>query len=336
MNKKSRECEIIDFYPNNNVPVNTTFFYKFLRSLKHFITYPVYIKHKKREKLFNLYRNKYYKVSQLSYFGDSDIKKKKLNYDVLISGSDQIFNMTLTGNSTAYYLDFENGVKKISYASSFGRETISQEEIKTVKSELPKFHKISVRERSASDIIKKITGLESTMVVDPVFLLSTDEWKKRCDINKKLPPKYIFVYSMETSKNLELVVNKIKQSYGVPIIIVRGGGKVEGIKGKEDLECGPEDFLKYISDAELIITNSFHGSAMSIIFKKKFICVAHSKRNVRLYNLISLIESGDKIINNQTNTDKVEDFIIDGAVGFTKMDKIINSSKEYLIDVLNN
>lgn len=323
------DSELIDFYPNNSIP-NNTIIYKLVHSTKRILTFSLRVKLKEREKRFELYRNKFYKLSEQTYYGDTDIKNKAPVYDVLISGSDQILNVSLTGTSTAYYLDFDDMAKKISYASSFGRVNISKEEIELVKKEFPKFHAISVREHSAAEIIKNAIDLNATLVVDPVFLLSAHEWKCRCNSNMKLMNKYIFVYSMEVSENLEIAVNKLKKEYNLPVIIVRGGGQAGRIEGKEDFICGPSEFLRYIRDAEFVITNSFHGTAFSIIFEKKFVTLAHSTRNTRLENIMNMINKNNCLISGKEKAFVSTSYIVDGKEALDKMKPYIKNAKAYI------
>lgn len=320
-------CEIIDYYPNNAIPVKYTGLKRLLRYCKRLVLYPFTATNRKRELSFKKYRKKYYSLSDKQYMGDTGIADVHFGYDVIISGSDQILNTTLTGNSKAYYLDFFNG-KKISYASSFGRKDISQEEIELIRSELPKFSALSVREQSGADIIKREIGIEPQLVLDPVFLLSKDEWRKRCNEKLKLPEKYIFVYSMEVSPILENAVSSIKKETGFPVIVVRGGGQPGLIDGVEDSTCGPEKFLRYIRDAQLVITNSFHGSAFSLIFEKKFLCVAHSTRNARLENMLHLINQDEKMICVQFESYNSK--VIYGDKSISNLERYIDLSKNYL------
>ena len=255
------KCEIIDFYPNNASFRDMSLFYKILRLGKRILmpvnSFDQYIK----EKRFNEFREKYYTLSNATYYGDADIKENSIEYDILISGSDQIFNTTLTGNTSAFYLDFNKKAKKVSYASSFGRECISQQEIELVKKEIPKFSSVSVREKTAGDIIEKETSIKAQLVVDPVFLLNAVEWKKYCNEKIKLPSKYIFVYSMEVSLVLEKIVDKLRNIYNIPVIIVRGGGKSGRISGNEDKKC------RFCSN-KFVSWNSFFNN----IWKKVYMC----------------------------------------------------------------
>lgn len=322
-------CELIDFYPNNRIPVNYAGIKRALRYCKRLVLYPFTATNRKRELRFNNYREKYYSLSDRQYLGDSETANAHFDYDVIISGSDQILNTILTGNSKAFYLDFFDG-KRISYASSFGRKDVSIEEIKLIRNELPKFSALSVREQSGADIIRKEIGIEPQLVMDPVFLLSKDEWSKRCNDEMKLPEKYIFVYSMEDSPAFDNAVVSIKKKAKLPVIVVRGGGKPGLIEGNEDGTCGPEEFLRYMRDAELIITNSFHGTAFSLIFEKKFLCVAHSTRNARLENIMSIIGQEDSLLKCDNNVP----VIVNGKEASSTIKSYIKASKEYLKNAL--
>lgn len=329
LRNENYEAEIIDYYPNNGIPDNLII-RNILRKIKRKVQNRKYRPIIEKERRFTDYIKEEYKISDTTYYGDSEIKANPPKYDILISGSDQILNTTLSGTSTSYYLDFDNNTKKISYASSFGRKEISKGEIELIRNELPKFSALSVREQSGMDIIYNEIGIKPTLVVDPVFLLDSSEWKSRCNNSVKLPEKYIFVYSMEASEPLEIVVQQIKKEGNLPVIVVRGGEKTGRIEGNEDFTCGPKEFLRYVKDAEIIVTNSFHGTAFSLIFKKKFLCIAHSKRNARLEGILTLTENEKKLIRMTDKNIEFSDYIINGEDAYKHLEGTIENSKNYL------
>lgn len=330
INKKIDKCEIIDYYPNNAIPKKRSILYNILRFGKRALILKKSWNQHVKEKKFDDFRTKYYSLSDDSYYGDIDIKKRIKDYDIFISGSDQILNTTLTGESEAFYLNFDDNARKISYASSFGRERVSNHEISLIKLELPKFSCISVREKTAGQIIENEIGVKTQLVVDPVFLLNLDEWDKFCSNTNNVPSKYIFVYSMEISIALEKLVDNLCIEYGLPAIVVRGGGKPGRINGKEDDRCGPSDFLRYIKDAEIVVTSSFHGTAFSMIFQKNFFCVAHSTRNTRLENIMELTSNVDKIIYGEISKSDIPNYLVDGKSAYEELETMISKSKEYL------
>lgn len=321
INQNINRCEIIDFIPNSHI-VREGNFKRSLRVVKNGFLYPFLL----NERKFKEFQKKNYILSSQKYKGDEEIFASPPRYDILISGSDQILNATLSGDSKAFYLGFDHDAKKISYASSFGRKDISNIEKELIKTWLPHFSDISVREESASEIIEGLTGKSSKLVMDPVFLLGTEEWRRLAG-KIKTPKKYILVYAMEISQELLDTVEAARKLYNLPILTVYGC--CGSISGTTRIKwCGPQEFISYIDNAELVITNSFHGTAFSILLKRKFLCVAHSKRNERLINITNLCSKTQKLITAENNS--IDNNIIDGNKALTLLDDYINSSKEYL------
>lgn len=322
------ECEIIDYYHNNAIPPKP----RFLRKLAHIALSSIRPDGRetlKREKGFDDFRKRFFRLSSKRYFGDQDILRDPPEYDVIISGSDQILNTELTGGSRAFYLAFDTPAKKISYASSFGRSAVPKSEEELIKEALPGFDEISVRESDGVKIIERITGLRPVIAADPVLLLDRNEWNKYAESIPKLPEKYIFVYSMENSRMIESSANELSKALGLPVISIRGGGRGVNLVGTELKNCGPMEFLGCIRGAEYVITNSFHGAVFAMIFGKKLISVAHSKRNSRLESL--LIEAGVPGKQLKEGSDVTADeAVIDGAKAYLALEGLIKRSEDYL------
>lgn len=287
------------------------------------------------EKLMEKYTNYKFKKFKKSYmiinkdviYGDSDIRRHKLNYNLYIVGSDQVWNTDITNKTKSFFLDWVNN-NKISYAASFGKSNINEIEEKLIKEELVKFNRISVREKEAKEHIEKSIKRNVSLVCDPVFLMSSREWINILKIkNYKNREKYIFVYYMEPSIELQEKINFIKKETGLKVKYLCGGiNKIANVKHEK--KQGPKEFLEKIYNAEFVVSNSFHAIAFSIIFEKKFIAVSHSKWNSRLENLLEISGSLNSI------KDKNENFIIDGVVSNNNMKNIVESSKRFLDDTL--
>ena len=330
ISKNICKCELIDYIPNNVGVPNNSFLRRTLRFGKN--TFMFFSKHNQmvKKSRFEKFRRENYVLSKNTYYGDEMIQNNPPEYDILISGSDQILNLTLSKNSISYYLAFGNNVKKVSYASSFGRNDISKEEEQAICKYLTKFDAISVREKSAIDLLRKYIDKDIKNVMDPVFLMDKEEWFKVAD-EKNLPKqKYIFVYAMENTEVLRKTVDDISQKYKLPVIKVNGGCIMEGISGKEDKKCGPEQFLAYIKNAEFVITNSFHGMAFSHIFEKNFYAIAHTRRNSRIEDLMNLSGNKSNIISSMDDVDVAK--VIDGKTAFLSLREFIIYSKKYLKD----
>lgn len=324
------DVELIDFYPNNQIP-NMSYIYRVLRRLKRTIwisnNYRLEIK---RQEKFETFYKKAYKLSKEKYYGDNEIKDNPPKYDILVSGSDQILNTALTGNSTSYYLDFDDMAKKVSYASSFGGVDISDREKELIKNELPKFHSLSFREQSGKKIVSELTGIIGADVLDPVFLMDRRYWSDLSAQAMKLPERYIFAYVMEMTNGIKNAVIKAREKYNLPVIVVNGSGEINEIAGREDKTCGPIEFLRYIKDADIVITNSFHGTAFSLIFEKKLLCVTHSRRNARLENLLGYIDCVDKQIVSDAEEVSLDRHIIVSDKSFGLLKPYVEFSRVYL------
>lgn len=326
LNDNICSTEIIDYYPNNAIPARNTLLRRAIRIAKKAVGGKEQKARYQRFAKFDTFINEC-RTSEKVYYGDKEIEANPPKYDLIISGSDQILNTTLTGNSRAYYLNFANTTSKISYASSFGRANVSETEIAYIKQYLKDFRTLSAREESAGRIIESLTNHRVELVADPVFLLSKEKWSSISEQAKA--DKYVFVYAMENTPWLVETIDWVRTQFCLPIKIVLGGSFQLNTDGEVDNCCGPREFLSYIKNAEYIVTNSFHGTAFSIIFEKKFICVAHSSKNTRLENLMKIIDSEDKQINSMHKYDT--DCIIDGASSdMTRLRRLIRSSEEYL------
>lgn len=330
MNEHICETELIDFYPNNAVPQASSL----IRRAAHLAKAIIRLREAKQRKIktekFDAFMAQY-RLSPEHYYGDQAIMANPPKYDLLISGGDQILNTTLSGCSESFYLSFDNTTPKISYSSSFGRQNISEDEKRLIRQQLSKFKALSVREATGADIIEAEISVRPKVVMDPVFLLSRERWASLCAA-PRAQGKYIFIYAMENTPELRKAVVAVREKYQLPLLTVYGGKCSMPFWGEMDACCGPQDFLSHIRNAEIIVTNSFHGTAFALIFGKMCYVVAHSNRNARLTHLLNVIGDVDKLITSLSTMEYVDSYKINGACIGTALNVIIESSKEYLFE----
>jgi len=209
-------------------------------------------------------------------------------FDAFICGSDQVWNMG-SGGEPAFFLRFPVGdAKRISYAASFGSGSIPQEYEKRLVEWVQPFDAVSVRESTGVDILKNISGTDACQVMDPVFLLSSDEWNQIA-IEPEYTREYILFYSLEPSKKVSDLLKYLSKSLNMPIVILgKGGGFVLTCKTRMAIDSGPAEFLGWFKRASFVVTNSFHATAFSIIYRKPFFTIPHSTRNARMESLLQL------------------------------------------------
>lgn len=244
-------------------------------------------------RLFDEFRHKYLFLGKEQFA--NYIPENAENCDVYITGSDQVWNTDLNGKRGAFYLDFVNGRKKIAYSASVGRD-LTETDKEFILQNLHRFDKISVRENSLSEFLGN-SLINNTVTVDPVFLQSDFFWR---NIERRIngPKPYIFCYVMENSLIIQEKAKEISKKLSAKIIWVNGGGFTSSFPGKRCHFVGPREFLYLIDNSLAVVTNSFHGAAFSVIFKKPLYIVAHSKRNERLVQLALLLNQKNKIIYN--------------------------------------
>lgn len=248
-------------------------------------------RYKKRFDAFRKFEN-YLKLSKTCYTYE-DLQNLKESYDIYICGSDQIWNPINTQYDKAFFFGFVNrNALKLSYAASIGQDKLDEQSIQFISENIKRFQGISVREKSAKDLLEREMNTASVQNIDPVFLTSTDEWKTY-EIPIKTPPKYILLYAIGMQPLSDELVREIKNKSKVQCITIQYNAFKD--KNTDYLmdDIGPGEFLYLLRNAEYVVTNSFHGIALSLLFKKKLVAYRSLDRNTRIESLLQLVGMTD-------------------------------------------
>lgn len=257
--------------------------------------------------------------------------------DLLITGSDQVFNPNrCSAERQAFYLNFGGkDIKKVSYAASFGVPSIPKEKQQEISLYMEKLDALSVREERGVDIIKLISGKNAIEVLDPVFLLNSASWEDICEEYGALPKRYLLYYRLLNANNGDPVVKELANRLGLEIVVI-----TDNVRKKVDSryilrDVGPSQFLWLYSNASFVVTNAFHGTAFSIVFKKQFVfCDENQRTQERSANLLKKLGLEGRMLP-RTIKDLLFDKI-DYEMVYVKLNAYIDSSKEYLQSVINN
>lgn len=291
-------CEYINFFPNPRAAARVrkpaALFRRALRLL-----HPIKLKRVlHRRNAFAAFRKKHLHISGKIYRGDSAMHVF-FPYDGYIVGSDQVWNFKITNASKAYLLDFvPKGIRKSSYASSFGLSNLGDE--KTLFGELlSSFDDLSVREATGADIINDITGRKAVRCLDPTMLLKRSEWSAVAAAEPS-SQKYVLIYAMTDTPSLVSAARTAAKKLSCKKII--SIGLKESYRGISALNsASPEQWLGCIMNAEAVITNSFHGTAFSIVFQRNFFIEYLPETwevNSRLKDIVSLLKLEERIVAN--------------------------------------
>lgn len=288
---------------------------------RNLLTTPYYLK---LDKVFSDFVNKYLTA-------DNEIKREELSslkYDMYLVGSDQVWNLDLTGSDKAFFCDFAMPESICcSYAASIGSSAFSNEELQNYKRLIDRFSIISFREKELVPIFEKI-ALEKKIcsVVDPVFLLTQDEWNSMASSSARKPYVLFFCvgYNAELEPTLEFA-KKLANEKNMELLYL--SNQDIWYKHRELHHCGvvsPCEFLGYIRNASYVVTNSFHATAFSIIFHCEFYSEIGLKRNGRIKNILDLTGLQDHAVNRGINKENT----IKGNTDWSKVDVRLNLEKE--------
>ncbi|BCJ94555.1 hypothetical protein acsn021_21240 [Anaerocolumna cellulosilytica] len=217
-------------------------------------------------------------------------------YDILITGSDQVWNGAITGGlNRAFFLDFTNKpVRKISFASSVGKTVLKDYEKDFFQHYLENFDAIAVREESAKEMLSTLTNKSIDVVVDPTLLLEGsdfDNLKKRPNYNRG----YILVHVINADSMVRPIAEKLSKLTGLPVIHNRSDKRYSNELGRFD-DAGVEEFLGLIEQAAYVVTNSFHATVFAIIYRRKFFTIPHEKYPERMVHLLSMLELSNYLV----------------------------------------
>ena len=234
-------------------------------------------------------------VPRMSFDDMSLINKHAYTF---LAGSDQIWNYRVSFSGCMYLPFVKEEKRRISFCSSFGsiNDHVPNERQKFVSEEFHKYDAISVREEFGKENLKNKYGIDAKVLLEPVFDIEKEiyyELIEQATFYENEP--YIIAYILDPNDEKLAVINKIGYCMGCKVITIPDGyytiiksswdkyqrkGEFPNVQVNMDVT----DFLKAFSDAQFVVTDSFHGTCFSIIFEKKFISVCNNLRGAERFD----------------------------------------------------
>ncbi|TRX45244.1 polysaccharide pyruvyl transferase family protein [Bacteroides sp. HF-5092] len=293
----------------------------------------------KKQKKIRQFNKKNYCHQKIKTYGQYKCLLQETQ--AFVTGSDQIWNC-YNGFAPFYFLDFAGDVKRIAYASSMGTSDFPQAYKSIVKELLAKFSHIGVRETTAVPIISEL--LERTDIVqvsDPTFLLSSTQWldfAMTADIEIEIPSRFILCYFVGNNLSYQQQVEDIKQHLGIEKVIL-----IPSLENKHMQlphaqiynAAGPKEFVRLLSYASFICTDSFHAIALSINLQKDFIALKRfqdadeKSQNSRIYDVLEHYGLMWRIYDNQ-------DLKLYRPISFSEINEKILSDQEQCVSFLKS
>lgn len=347
------EVEVIQYTKRLSVRQKMKFVVNALRAgewenIKHRLTskqmlkkYPAYAADiAERTKAVDAYKQKKLIPLFHEYIGYDALCRGSLNYDAVVVGSDQVWTPMSLPNKFFNLLFVDDRVRKVAYASSFGVSEIPSFQRKATGAYLDRFYKIGVREQRGKEIVEELSHQKAMVVADPTMLLSREEWEQEiADAHTTVEESYIFCYFLGTNQEARKAAKELKEKTGYKIITIRHMDEYvpedEFFGDEAPYNVDPNDFVKYISQATYVCTDSFHCTVFSIIFHRQFMTfyrfAATNKtgRNSRIDSLLNILGLQDRLYAGNIS-------VIDNSISYDKVDEKLKSLRENSLEFLKN
>lgn len=256
-------------------------------------------------------------------------------YLKFICGSDQVWCSTTTYVDPLMYLRFVPREKRIAYAPSIGRDYIPKYNRKKMRKYITDIPHVSIRENDGRRLVKELTGREVPVVADPTLLLEREVWEPLKDESIQPARPYVLCYFLDTpSQKTQQDIELFAKEKGLEIISI---GRELDIENIQNPFCGPSQFLSYVSNATMVITDSYHGMLFSIIYKKKFWAIERSyqqfDQSSRQLTVLDKLNLRERYISDTNHLSREE---IDYDTVHEKIKDFREFSLEYLRESISN
>jgi hypothetical protein len=253
---------------------------------------------------FRIFDQNQLQYSPVTYSCVSELTTAQLDYDAYVTGSDQVWNPTFNWSPEPFFLTFvPPGIPRIAYAPSFGVSAIDPTLQPQYAQWLRAITHLSIRERHGAEIISQLTGRDPEIVLDPTFLVAKAQWEA-LSISPECKKPFIFCYSVGDTPDLVTLCAHLQKHTGYPIYkINKARHAVKDIcdrRFKALTDAGPQEFLGYLMHAAMVVTNSFHGTVLSLNMQKPFFTIPSSmtaghSRDSRLFSILQHLSAEDRL-----------------------------------------
>ena len=326
-------CEIIDYYVNQNnalfrkptgigsaaADAHTALHYQAL---------------KRRYERFEKFSRDHLRISGHRFESLEELRNAELPYDLILSGSDQIWNPKIfpDGHFDPVFFGTFSQKRKIAYAPSFGIPRIPEGMEEELRGYLRQFSHVSVREQQGQQIVEEITGHHAPVALDPTLLLTQEQWSEMAaDIG--LGNGYILCYCISKPGALTSYIHRLAEETGLPVVQLCGIRRKVHPKATCVLDAGPAEFLGLFQNASYVCTNSFHGTVFSVQFRKPFFTAVHTTElaapeRSRTFSILNRLGLTERIIGKGDTAD------LDAPIDWEQVRQRLCEARSHSMDYL--
>lgn len=260
-----------------------------------------------KRQLFDDFVKQCCSMSEVTYKQSSDLYPQPPVYDIYVTGSDQTWSPKV-GLRDSLFLGFAPKDKvKAAYAPSIGVAAYSSEEEQYVREHLKDYQFISCREKHGAEILQKLSPVNVETVLDPTLLMRAEEWRNIA-IKPEAPENYILCYFIGERTYYRDFAKQLSKQLNLPLVFIPGSNTDMVSENHLIWKTGPREFLGLIDNAEVVLTDSFHGTIFSINFGKNFYSFikhegAKAMDNMRIIDILERLGQADRLLTYYTGGD---------------------------------
>lgn len=249
-------------------------------------------------------------------------------YDFFVVGSDQIWNPNFRYGSPVDFLAFAPEKKRVAFSPSFGISQLPERYAERYKKYLSQMAHLSVREQTGADIIEQLTGRRAEVLVDPTLMLTSEKWMKIANAAAEKPAdKYLLTYFLgEVPGEIRKKVRDISTENKLTVV------QMASLRDKSRFATDPGEFVDYISSAEVIVTDSFHGAVFSILFSRPFIITQRKGKSQPMGSRIETLLSKFKMESRKWKNMKSRPDVFD--IDFSHIPDLLQAERNKVLDYL--
>lgn len=349
-------CKILAYVEPQGYRVEDDFI-MFKRRLRNYIGRIIHFRQRsgqvdavKFHDAFYKYRKKYLKFDcakgtkkTIFYNSFEDLRDVHNRFDAFVCGSDQIWNpIFYRQNHPVYHLRFAGEKPRIAYAPSIGLSKFPEEYSETFKTYIADFDYLSIREQAGADIIKDLCAKDAEVVLDPTLLAGAEFWNSVVKSKAKVPYReYIACYIFSNTKRAAEYIKKVQETTGLPVVYFNISDlDYSALDAYCCTYASPVDFLNVIKNSKFVLTDSFHGTAFSIIFNKEFYVFAREQKEFsvdmisRIHSILNMTGLENRLISLDEPFEYKEN--IDYSEANLKLAEVRKKSKKFLATALGD
>ena len=264
-------------------------------------------------------------------------------FDAFVVGSDQIWRYLyaqgMIGDWKHAFLDFAKGwdVRRVAYAPSFGldRWEAPESDIPVCSELLKEFDAVSCRETSGAELCRTVLGVEAKTVADPTLLLEREDYAALIDAgDTQSLAGDLMAYVLDRDPAKRALIDAVAARYGLTPFFANARPEDPSAPLAERVQPPLEQWLRGFRDSKMVITDSFHATVFSILFRRPFIVTGNPERGLaRLESLLGLLGLEDHMVMTADDFDPNCDYAIADSA-YVKLAELRQTGMNFLKEVL--